>query len=158
MRDFLNQMPKAFRALFAASGADMTTPVGYVQVELLSFMGPMLLLIYSITAGAAAIAGEEDRRTADLLLTNPISRDRVVLEKLVAMTIGVAGLSATTAIALLAEGAMVGMHLPVGDVLAAMLHLGFLGLVFGCLALAVGACTGHAALSRAAPALVAVVA
>src|SRR5881392_30045 len=59
MKDFLDRMPKAFRALFAATGADMSTPVGYVQVELLSFMGPLLLLIYAITAGAAAIAGEE---------------------------------------------------------------------------------------------------
>ena len=56
MSDYLNQMPEAFRALFATSGADLSTPVGYVQVELLSFMGPMLLLIYAVTAGAASPA------------------------------------------------------------------------------------------------------
>jgi ABC-2 type transport system permease protein len=40
MNAFLEQMPDAFRSLFAATGADMSTPVGYLKVELLSFMGP----------------------------------------------------------------------------------------------------------------------
>ena len=158
MQDFLDRMPKAFRALFAATGADMSTPIGYVQVELLAFMGPLLLLLYSITAGAAAIAGEEDRRTADLLFANPVSRQRVLLEKLAAIIAGAVGLSAVAAVALLAEGAAAGMDLPAGNVTAAMLHLALLALVFGCLALAVGAVTGRVGLSRAVPAVVAVVA
>ncbi len=158
MSDFLNQMPKAMRSLFAASGADMSTPVGYVQVELLAFMGPLLLIIYSVTAGASAVAGEEDRHTLDLLLANPVSRTRIVLEKLGAMTVGAALLGAVTAVALLAEGRLVGMSLPVGGVTAAMVHMTLLGLVFGAMALATGAATGHPALSRALPAVVAVVA
>ncbi len=158
MSDFLNQMPKAMRSLFAASGADMSTPVGYVQVELLAFMGPLLLIIYSVTAGASAVAGEEDRHTLDLLLANPISRTRIVLEKLGAMTAGAALLGAVTAAALLAEGRLVSMPLPVGGVTAAMVHMTLLALVFGTMALAAGAATGHPALSRALPAVVAVVA
>ena len=158
MSDFLNQMPKAMRSLFAASGADMSTPVGYVQVELLAFMGPLLLIIYSVTAGASAVAGEEDRHTLDLLLANPISRTRIVLEKLAAMTAGAALLGAVTAVALLAEGRLVSMSLPVGGVTAAMVHMTLLALVFGTMALAAGAATGHPALSRALPAVVAVIA
>lgn len=158
MSDFLNQMPKAMRSLFAASGADMSTPVGYVQVELLAFMGPLLLIIYSVTAGASAVAGEEDRHTLDLLLANPISRTRIVLEKLGAMTAGAALLGAVTAVALLVEGGLAGMSLPVGGVTAAMVHMTLLALVFGTMALATGAATGHPALSRALPAVVAVVA
>lgn len=158
MSDFLNQMPKAMRSLFAASGADMSTPVGYVQVELLAFMGPLLLIIYSVTAGASAVAGEEDRHTLDLLLANPISRTRIVLEKLAAMTAGAALLGAVTAVALLAEGRLASMSLPVGGVTAAMVHMTLLALVFGAMALAAGAATGHPALSRALPAVVAVVA
>ena len=158
MSDFLNKMPEALRALFAATGADMSTPTGYVQVELLSFMAPILLLIYAVTTGAAAIAGEEDRRTADLLFANPVSRRRVVLEKLAAMTLAVFGLCAVVALALFAEGTPAGMGLPVGNVIATMLHLALLAIVFGCLALAVGAATGKVGLARAVPAAIAVVA
>ena len=62
MSDFIDQMPEAFRNLFATSGADMSTPVGYLQIELLSFMAPILVIIYAVTAGSAAVAGEESRR------------------------------------------------------------------------------------------------
>lgn len=158
MSDFLNQMPKAMRSLFAASGADMSTPVGYVQVELLSFMGPLLLIIYAITAGASAVAGEEDRHTLDLLVANPVSRTRIVLEKLGAMAAGAALIGAVTGLALMGEGALAGMTLPLGGVAAAMLHMTLLALVFGTLALAIGAATGHPAVSRGVPVAVAVVA
>ena len=158
MSDFLNQMPKAMRSLFAASGAALSTPVGYVQVELLAFMGPLLLIIYAVAVGASAVAGEEDRHTIDLLLANPVSRTRVVLEKLGAMAAGTALLGAVTAVALLGEGRLAGMSLPVGGVTAAMLHMTLLALVFGTLALAIGAATGHPALSRAIPAVLAVIA
>ena len=50
------------------------------------------------------------------------------------------------------------MDLPVGEVAAAMLHLGLLGVVFGALSLVVGAATGRLGLSRGLPAAVAVVA
>jgi ABC-2 type transport system permease protein len=157
MNDFLDQMPEAMRSLFAAAGADMSTPVGYVQVELLSFMGPLLLIAYTITAGAHAIAGEEDRHTLDLLLANPISRTRIVCEKLAAMAAGTTLLGAVTAGALIWEGQLADMSLPVDGVAAALIHMTLLALVFGTMALATGAATGSPALSRAVPAIVAVI-
>jgi ABC-2 type transport system permease protein len=156
--DYLDQMPDALRSLFAASGADMSTPVGYVQVELLSLMAPLLLIVYSITAGAAAVAGEEDRHTLELLLANPVGRSRIVLEKLAALSTGAALIGTGTAVALLAAGPLAGMYLPLGGVIAAMLHMSLLGIVFGALALTVGAATGRAVLSRAVSAVAAVLA
>jgi ABC-2 type transport system permease protein len=156
MSQFLDQMPEAFRALFAASGADMSTPVGYVQVELMSFIGPMVLLLYTITAGASAIAGEEDRHTLDLVLANPISRARLVLEKLAAMVVGTMLLAVVLGVCLVAEGRPAGLDLPVGRVAAAMLHLALLALVFGALAAAIGAATGHPGAARGVPAVLAV--
>ena len=158
MSDFLDRMPEAFRSLFAATGADMSTPVGYVQIELMSFMGPLIVILYAVVAGSAAVAGEEDRHTLDLLLANPVSRARIVLEKAAAMVLGTVVLAAVTGAALVLEGRLADMTLPVGGVAAAMLHLALLGTVFGSLALAVGAAVGHAAASRAVPAVVAVIA
>src|SRR6476619_8662405 len=94
MSDFLDQMPEAFRSLFATSGADMSTPVGYIQIELMSFMGPMLVILYAVVQGSRSVAGEEERRTMDLLLTAPVSRARVLLEKAAAMVAGTVGLTA----------------------------------------------------------------
>jgi ABC-2 type transport system permease protein len=157
MSDFIDQMPEAFRNLFATAGADMSTPVGYLQIELLSFMAPILVIIYAVTAGSAAVAGEESRRTLDLLVTAPVSRRRIVLEKTIAMVVGTVGLSALLGLCLVVEGQFADMGLPVGEVAAAMLHLALLGLVFGAIALAVGCATGQAGLSKGIPAVLAVV-
>ena len=158
MSEFLDNMPETFRSLFAASGADMSTPVGYVQVELMSFLGPLIVILYAVVAGAAAVAGEEDRHTLDLLLANPVGRSRIVLEKAASMALGTFLLVTVTGLALVLEGRWADMALPVAGVAAAMLHLALLGVVFGALALAIGAAFGHAGASRAVPAVIAVVA
>jgi ABC-2 type transport system permease protein len=137
---FIDQMPEAFRSLFATSSADMSTPAGYIQVELMSFMGPIAVLIYAVSAGAGAIGGEEDRHTMDLLLSNPVGRGRVVVDKFLAMALGTFLLAAADKVA------------------AAMLHLALLGVVFGSLALALSAGTGRTGLSRGIPAVLAVLA
>jgi len=156
--DYLDKMPAALRSLFAASGADVSTPTGFVQVELFSLMTPLLLIVFGIGAGAAAVAGEEDRHTLELLLANPVGRSRIVWEKLAALAAGTAVLATGTALALLAAGPLTGMSLPAGGVVAAMLHMTLLAVVFGALALAVGAATGRPGLSRAVPAVAAVLA
>jgi ABC-2 type transport system permease protein len=158
-RDLMNQMPESLRAMFTGGVlTDLGTPEGYVYVELLSFMGPMIVLIYTITAGAAAVAGEEDRHTMDLLLVNPVSRARVVVEKFAAMVAGTAVLMVAMWLSLLLLGSAFGMHLSVGRTAAAMTHLGLLGVEFGTVALLIGSATGRVALARAVPAFLAVAA
>jgi ABC-2 type transport system permease protein len=120
-------------------------------------MGPVLVLLYAVGAGSSAVAGEEDRRTLDLLLTTPVTRSRVVVDKALAMVAGTLGLAALLGLALVAEGALAGMDLPAGNVAAAMLHLALLGLVFGSMSLAIGAATGRLGLSRGIPVFLAVV-
>lgn len=158
MGDFLDQLPEAFRSLFASSGADMSTPTGYVQVELLSFMGPIAVLLYAVGTGAGAIGGEEDKHTLDLLLSNPVSRTRVVLDKFVAMAAGTFLLASVTGLALVFEGRLADLELDEGMVAATMLHLALLGVVFGTVALALSASTGRTGTSRGIPAVLAVVA
>ena len=58
---------------------DYTTPEGYLQSELFSFLAPILLIVYTIGAGARAIAGEEEAGSLDLLLSTCRSRRRRVL-------------------------------------------------------------------------------
>ncbi len=155
----LDQMPRAYRALFTTeSGADFSTPAGYLNTELLTFMGPLLVLIYAIISGSGAVAGEEEHHTLDLLLANPISRARMLVEKFAALVTGTVFLMVVLWVALVAEGTAAGMDISLLRTAAALLHLGLLGIEFGTLALLVGALTGHATASRAVPALLAVVA
>lgn len=155
--DLMNQMPDSLRSLFTGgTAADLASPEGYLYTEMLSFMAPLLILIYAITAGAAGVAGEEDRRTLDLLLVSPVSRTRVMLEKVAAMAVGVAVLMTAAWAGLLLVGPAGGLDLPVGRTAAAMLHLGLLGVEFGALAMLVGCASGRPGLSKALPAVLAV--
>ena len=84
-------------------------------------MVPLLLLVAAIGAGARAIAGEEERGTLDLLLSTPVSRRRLALEKL-----GGARRRGRRARGRALARARVGaqataMHLSVGDLAAATL-------------------------------------
>jgi ABC-2 type transport system permease protein len=156
--DVINQMPKALRDLFTAGiGVDFGSGAGYVYMEMLSFMAPMLVLLYAVGAGAGAIAGEEERRTLDLLLSTPVSRTRLLLEKFAAMCAGVLAIVLAMGIALVAFGAAADMGLDTANIAASMLHLALLGLVFGALALAAGAATGRMTVARGLAGLLAVV-
>ena len=157
--NLINQMPKALRDLFTAgAGGDLSSGAGFVYMELLSFMAPTLLLVYTIGVGAQAVAGEEDARTIELLLATPVTRRRLLLDKFVAMIVGTASLAAVMGVAIVAFGALTGMGLSTVNVIASMAHLALLALVFGAVALLVGAATGKVGLARAVAAGLAVVA
>mgnify|MGYP003922062161 CR=1 FL=1 len=108
------------------------------EVLLRAFVVPLVLLAYAIVEGTGAIVGEEERGTLDLLLSNPLTRRRVVVEKF-------AALMGTTLV--LAIGvAIVEMEISLGRVAKANLSARFLGMTFGaCLAL--GSITGKRGLS-----------
>lgn len=148
--------PKALRSLFDIT--DLTTGAGYLRAEIFSLVGPALIIVLAVSWGGDVIAGEEERGTIDLLLANPITRRRVVLEKWAALVAGVAlgalGLGAGLAIGIPATGMRIGAV----SVLAAICAVTLLGALFGTLALALGAATGRRGLARGLSVLLAVLA
>ena len=156
--DLIDQMPKAMRDLFTAGvGGDLSSGPGYIYMEMLSFMAPTLLLVYAIGGGAQAVAGSEERHSLELLLATPLTRTRLVLDKWLALVAGTVLLAATMGIAIVAFGAAADMGLSTTNVVASMVHLALLALVFGSLALLVGAAVGRVALARGVPSALAVV-
>jgi hypothetical protein len=81
MRQLLDAMPPELRAMFSSENADISTPAGYLNIELFTFMLPFIVMAVTLTAGAGATAGEEEHGTLELLLANPIPRWRIVAEK-----------------------------------------------------------------------------
>ena len=62
------------------------TFAGFMQLEFFNYL-PLLLAIFMIVEGSAAIVLEEERKTIDLLLAQPLRRWRVVVEKFAAMVV-----------------------------------------------------------------------
>lgn len=141
LKDLGNSLPDELLAM--VGGGDLSTPEGWYQVEMYGLMLPISLLVISIVIGSAAIAGAERKHTMGILLSNPVSRTTVVLQKTVVMVlfaiiVGIATFAGTWA------GSAAGSLGVNPWNIAATCTLGvLLGLSFGALALAIGGATGR---------------
>jgi beta-exotoxin I transport system permease protein len=138
--------PEELTAFFGGE-LDFASGAGYLNGELYSLMVPLLLLVYGIGAGARAIAGEEEAGTLDLLLSHPLRRRRVLLEKLGAAVALLAVLGVIVFLAVTLSSAVFGLDVGTADVAAATLGAVLLAALFATLALLVGSATGSRALA-----------
>ena len=144
MFELLDSLPEAMNNMFALfGGGDMGTAAGWFQIETFGMMAPIMIMIVTISIGSNALAGEEARRTMGLLLSNPISRSRIVVEKSVTMVVYAALVGIVSFLGTWA-GVWVGdMDLPIENIAAICVLLVGVGLIGGMLALAIGAGTGR---------------
>jgi ABC-2 type transport system permease protein len=140
--------PEALKAFIAFGGSiDYVSGAGYLGIELFSFMVPLLFVIAAVASGASAIAGEEERGTLDLLLSQPVTRRGVALAKLASATAEVAVLTLVLWLALWIGVTVFDMGVPSTNLLAASLTAGALGLAFGAIAFLLGAAAGRRSLA-----------
>lgn len=148
--------PDVLKSLFGiAEGGSITSGAGYLDVELFSFMLPLLVLVLAIGSGARTIAGEEDAGRLELVLSYPLRRRDAVLAKGAAVAAEVVTVCVVIGIAIALLDPLVGLDLSLGRLAEALGALAALGLVYGWLALAVGAAWPSRALAIGIPAALA---
>ncbi|MEU1573423.1 ABC transporter permease [Streptomyces collinus] len=103
--------------------------------------------------------GEEESGQLDLVLAHPLTRTRLVLQRFAALATGAGAISALVWLALLAirDSAELTSVTP-GELLAQCVNLALLGIVFGALALGLGAAFGRRAVVLAATAAIGILA
>jgi ABC-2 type transport system permease protein len=136
--EYARDLPEALRGLFTGGEIDMTSPVGYLNSQMFALMAPLLLLIFAIGFGSAAVAGEEEQGQLDLLLAHPVPRERVVLARFLTLLALCAALSIVLCISTAAGALLVDMDVGLIPLLAVSLSVGLLAACFGAVALAVG--------------------
>lgn len=144
LQGYVQNLPDALRDVF---GGDFTSPAGYLRSETFSVLGPILFLVFGIGAGARAIAGEEEEGTLDLLLSVPVRRSQVLLDKWTAMTVAMLGLASVLWATVTIVGPVFELEMDVLDLAAACLMLLLIGVTFGTIALALGSLTGRRSLA-----------
>lgn len=142
MQEFLKNYPQALRAMFGL-GSDFGTGPGYLDSEFFSFLGPLVVLAVGIGFGAGATASEEERGTIDWLLSAPVGRVRVIVEKAFGVLLAVLAASAVLTVVLLIGSPVAGLDLGIASILAAAATLTLLGWAFASVSLMVGAATGR---------------
>ena len=143
MQKMLEQMPPAIREFFASASLNLASPEGFLNMELFTFVAPLLILAYTVVVAGGATAGEEERGTMDLLLANPVARWRIVVEKSLVFVLGtmVVGLGMWIGAAVGAVVVNVDLDMwLVGQAIASAVLLGY---AMGGIALAIGALTGR---------------
>lgn len=73
---------------FFGDMSDIFSPSGYLNLIFFSYI-PIVTGIFTISSGAALLAGEEAKGTLDLVLAHPISRSRLFWGRLAALTLAI---------------------------------------------------------------------
>jgi ABC-2 type transport system permease protein len=93
--------------------------------------------------GGRALSGEETRNTMGLLLANPISRYRIVIEKSIAMIVCSTVTGTATFAGVAAGNLLGGLGMSYTNLAATCLMVTLLGILFGALAIAIDSAIGN---------------
>ena len=134
-------------SVFGGGFTDITSPEGYLNSQVYALMVPILFLIFAIAMGSGAIAGEEERGTLDLLLSNPITRFEVLTQKFAAMIVSILALGLVLWVSVVLTAPFFDLDISVARTAQISLSAMLLGAVFGTLGLALGGATGKRGLT-----------
>jgi len=91
--ELMESLPPIFLQMFGGSNdpAFLSTPEGYLNLRYASFI-PLLLAVYAVMAGMSVTANEEDQGILDVVLSLPVPRWRVVIERFLAYSLILCGI------------------------------------------------------------------
>ena len=157
LNNLLDTYPENLKALFGMTElTDITSAVGFLNAELFALMAPWLFVIHGIVLGSGAIAGEEGRGTLEILLTEPITRGKLVAQKSAAMVTATVVLALALWIVLVVGALAINMDVSAPRLAAVTISVMLLGLTFGALAFAAGCLSGSRSASVSIVAAIAV--
>lgn len=143
-QQLFENLPEGLLAVFGIEdAAALGTGVGLVNSRLYSGFGPALISVLAISVGIGALVGEEERGTLNLLASQPVSRTRLIVEKMAACALSLLIVGLVLLATVAAGSYLLDLGFPVENMIAANLGLVLLGMVFAALALALGAATGR---------------
>jgi ABC-2 type transport system permease protein len=127
-------------ALFGISGS-LTSPAGWLNANIYSNFLPLVVLLVTIGYGASCLAGQNEDGTLGLVATEPVSRRSIVVQKFVVMALLAIPVCVVTGLCSLA-GRWFELTVGIGALVGTTVGVVLLGVVFGALAMTLGAVTG----------------
>ncbi len=127
--DLLSQMPQSIQSVFGLTGFDLTTAAGFYGVTFLYIA--LMVSVHAVLMGSNIIAKEERDRTSEFLFVKPVSRFKILSNKILAGLFEVLAINAVTFISsiLLVDAFNKGPS--INDVIfALMIGLLFMQLIF----------------------------
>ena len=153
MEEYMEQAPENMQQFFG----ELQGPISAEQwmgMEFLNMLVPVALPFLVMLMGARAVSGREERKTLDLLLSNPLPRWQLIAGAVLTIGISLAGILAVTWVLTYVAVLIAGVHLSAAHLAAALVALWPLCLLFGTLALLLSALLRRSALAVAIPSVV----
>lgn len=130
----------AAAALFGANGP-ITTPTGWLNANLYANFVPLVVLLLTIGYGASCLAGQDEDGTLGLMVSLPVARRRLVLQKVATLGALAIAISIITALCAIA-GRGFGLTVSTRGLFGVTIGVILLGIDFGVVAMLIGAATG----------------
>jgi len=143
----IGNLAKSFPPEISAVIGDLAaaaTPAGFLNVELYSLFLPFTVAITGILFGAKAIGKEEDSGTLELLLASPISRTKIIIQKLAAIKFTLLLIALSSWLGVVLGKLLFVFDVNLARVAVASLAVFLLGMVYAMAALAGQSLTGKA--------------
>ena len=130
----MENLPDAYKA-FTGGVLSLTEFEGYLVSQYLIIL-PLILAIFAIIEGTGALRGEEERGTMDTLLSLPLARSQVVLQKAIATLVSLALVLVIIGVVLwVSAGFVEGAALAFDRLAVVMLNTFGMGALFYCFSL-----------------------
>ncbi len=137
MAGVVEAFPKELLAMFGLTDpTSLATPQGFVSSRTYGSVGPIVLIVFTMTAMTSLVGREESTGRLDLVLSSTVPRRRLLAEK--AAAIGVLSLIVAVVLFLigLVSNALYGTEISLVNMLASNVGLALLGLCFWGIAVA----------------------
>lgn len=142
MTDFLTEFPPELLAMFGMDPNTFLTGAGFLQAQMFSLIAPIILISFAIIVGTGATAREEATGSMDMLLSLPVSRTSLILQKAGSMVLLADLIVLSIAGTLIVANPVFDMGLTIEGIAAVCLGLWMLAIGFGAVAILIGAFTG----------------
>lgn len=153
MESYLQEAPESMQGFLGGPDGSLTIEQ-WLELEFFNGIIPIALPFFLMIIGARAIAGSEERKTLDLLMSNPVPRWHLVAGTMATMALGLAGVLAITWILTYVAVPAAGVDLAPGRLAQGIITLWAFCLFFGALALLISSLVRRAALAIAVPGVI----
>ena len=138
-----SELPESMQSVFGLEGTAFSGAV-FIQAELMSLMVPLVLVGLGIFIGASTIAGEVAAGRMDVLLSTGLTRQRLVLGRVLGVAAQLLVVTLATGATLVLGGELVDLGLDLAHVAASLLLAWLLSVLYGALSIAVACWLGRA--------------
>jgi ABC-2 type transport system permease protein len=128
MMKLMDQLPQSLKAIFGMSKLDITTLIGYYGVLYLYLV--LMVGIHASMLGSGIINKEEKEKTAEFLMTKPVTRSKILTNKLLSSITMIIILNIVTFISSIIMFASFKEELPIYTVLILNIGMLFMQMIY----------------------------